>query len=61
MAVLAFLSYTTPNVGGLLNRRRKSFFQQFTKKLEDPLYHISDCFTAFYMAPLLVHLVQGSL
>ncbi len=41
MAVLAFLScangsYTTPNIEGLLDKRRKNFFQCFTKKLEDP-------------------------
>jgi hypothetical protein len=41
MAVLAFLSYgngsyMTPNVEGLLSKRRKSFSLRFTKKLEDP-------------------------
>jgi len=44
MAVLAFLScgngsYTTPNIEGLLDKRRKSFSQRFTKKLEDPSIH----------------------
>ena len=41
MAVLAFLScdngsYTTPNIEILFNKRRKNFFQYFTKKLEEP-------------------------
>ena len=44
MAVLAFLScgngsYTTPNIEGLLDKRRKSFSQRFTKKLEEPIVH----------------------
>jgi hypothetical protein len=41
MAVLALLScgngsYTTPNVEGLLDKKRKTFSQPFTKKLEEP-------------------------
>jgi hypothetical protein len=41
MAVLASLSCgngscTMPNVEGLLDKRRKSFSQRFTKKLEEP-------------------------
>ena len=41
MAVLAFLScdngsYTTPNIDDLLDERKKSFSQPFTKKLEAP-------------------------
>jgi len=43
MAVLAFLScgngsYTTPNLEGLLDERKKSFSLPFTKKLEEPKY-----------------------
>src|SRR2546421_10623723 len=45
MAVLAFLScgngsYTTPNIEDLLDKRRKSFSQRFTKKLEEPCPHL---------------------
>ena len=41
MAVLASLSCgngscTMPNVEGLLDKRRKSLSQRFTKKLEEP-------------------------
>jgi len=44
MAVLAFLScdngsYTTPNIEGLLDERKKSFSLPFTKKLEEPIIH----------------------
>jgi hypothetical protein len=30
-------SYTTPNVKGLLDKRKKSFSQRFTKNQEEPL------------------------
>ncbi len=42
MAVLGFpscdsVSYTTPNIKGLLDKRRESFSQRFTKNQEEPL------------------------